>query len=396
MKSDKMLLEEFFLKNKEFEILESKLNEFNIFKVLGVIETEIRHSNFLAWLLDPNENHGVGSYFLKKFLSSFLYHNDIKDISLIELERMNFNQVEVRREWRNIDILLLIHGNKENYLIAIENKIWSSENNGQLDTYYKTLTESFDEKEYKRFLIYLIPDTNPYKNKTNKFWLDFNYSNIIEAINQTINFHKDILNTQILNFINNYVTSIKRYILMNDAEIKQLCKIIWESHNEALEILIKNKPNIVFDYADKLYDKLKNLPQIEFRKASKLDFKTSTIKQVEEKNNNSFSLSYYILKDVSDLSINLYLTNKGDSDVMNSVFDFLKQENLVIESQKKFLEKESESIMIYTKPIINFKKEITSVESHYNEELEKEFNNFFADLNKIDNRIQNYKYNAGA
>jgi hypothetical protein len=29
---------------------------------------EIRHSNFLAWLLNPNESHGIGDLFLTQFL----------------------------------------------------------------------------------------------------------------------------------------------------------------------------------------------------------------------------------------------------------------------------------------------------------------------------------------
>lgn len=38
----------------EFEKLHSK---FNPFKILKVDKFEIRHSNMIAWLLDPMENH---------------------------------------------------------------------------------------------------------------------------------------------------------------------------------------------------------------------------------------------------------------------------------------------------------------------------------------------------
>ena len=44
-------------------------NEFNIFDVLGVSRAEIRHSNMLGWLLDPNENHGLGDSFLYGIIS---------------------------------------------------------------------------------------------------------------------------------------------------------------------------------------------------------------------------------------------------------------------------------------------------------------------------------------
>lgn len=46
-------------------------NRFNIFDVLKISGMEIRHSNMLAWLLDPHETHGWGTSFLKAFLQTF-------------------------------------------------------------------------------------------------------------------------------------------------------------------------------------------------------------------------------------------------------------------------------------------------------------------------------------
>ena len=40
--------------------------KFNIFDVLKISRTEIRHSNVLAWLLDANENHGLGDMFIRE------------------------------------------------------------------------------------------------------------------------------------------------------------------------------------------------------------------------------------------------------------------------------------------------------------------------------------------
>ena len=63
----KQLLENFIC-DKELKELEQKFDKFNIFDCLRLTRTEIRHSNFLAWLLDPNETHGLSDYFLKEFL----------------------------------------------------------------------------------------------------------------------------------------------------------------------------------------------------------------------------------------------------------------------------------------------------------------------------------------
>ena len=45
--------------------LEERIGALLIFSdALRIARTEIRHSNFLGWLLDPAESHGQGSLFL--------------------------------------------------------------------------------------------------------------------------------------------------------------------------------------------------------------------------------------------------------------------------------------------------------------------------------------------
>ena len=34
-------------------------SRFNIFDILKITQTEIRHSNIISWLLNPNGNHGL-------------------------------------------------------------------------------------------------------------------------------------------------------------------------------------------------------------------------------------------------------------------------------------------------------------------------------------------------
>lgn len=38
-------------------------------RILGVEKNELAHSNFLAWLLNPLEEHGLGEEFAKSFLA---------------------------------------------------------------------------------------------------------------------------------------------------------------------------------------------------------------------------------------------------------------------------------------------------------------------------------------
>ena len=57
-------LKDFLLDISCLNALDNWKDEVNIFDVLKVTNAEIRHSNILAWLLDPNENHGIGDSLL--------------------------------------------------------------------------------------------------------------------------------------------------------------------------------------------------------------------------------------------------------------------------------------------------------------------------------------------
>jgi hypothetical protein len=66
--SDRRALEEFVVNNPELEELETVLGQFNIFEALGAVRQELRHTDFLAFLLNPSQNHGLRDYFTKRFI----------------------------------------------------------------------------------------------------------------------------------------------------------------------------------------------------------------------------------------------------------------------------------------------------------------------------------------
>ena len=63
---DYAALNELIVNCPDFGKLESLLGGFNLFRVLAFEYGEIRHSNVLAWILDPAESHGLDSTFLQK------------------------------------------------------------------------------------------------------------------------------------------------------------------------------------------------------------------------------------------------------------------------------------------------------------------------------------------
>ena len=63
--SDEEALQDFLLDIDCLNELQPWTGHFNLFDVLKISKAEIRHSNMLGWLLNPNENHGIGDAFLK-------------------------------------------------------------------------------------------------------------------------------------------------------------------------------------------------------------------------------------------------------------------------------------------------------------------------------------------
>jgi hypothetical protein len=66
------ILEDFVVGNVDLQRLEILLRKFNLFEALKLVWVEVRHSDFLAYLLDPQQNHGLRDSFLKALLQSVL------------------------------------------------------------------------------------------------------------------------------------------------------------------------------------------------------------------------------------------------------------------------------------------------------------------------------------
>ena len=76
------------LKDEDFDKLDLGLKNPNIFQILRITKNEIRHSNFLSWLLDPNQSHKLGDIFLKRFLREVFSSDKFDMIDQVDVEGM--------------------------------------------------------------------------------------------------------------------------------------------------------------------------------------------------------------------------------------------------------------------------------------------------------------------
>lgn len=241
------LLKNFINENKELEKLETITDKFNIFRSLDVINNELKHSNFLAWLMDPTETHGLGDYFLTAFLkkaSSLTEFEDNESPSIFEIDSWNFNYVEILREWRNIDILIKSDENK--FVCVIENKINSSESKGQLKKYRNIIEREFPN--YKKLFVFLTLEGDIPSDET---YFKMNYKDILSILNYLIDAKNDELGKDILVFISHYRDMLGRYVL-EDSKIQEICKSIYKKHKKALDLIFEYKPDLLMEIKEYL------------------------------------------------------------------------------------------------------------------------------------------------
>ncbi|MES2766944.1 MAG: PD-(D/E)XK nuclease family protein [Bacteroidota bacterium] len=254
MKSQQEIREKYrnLLDDIDFDRMELQLKAPNIFKILNISRTEIRHSNFLAWLLNPNENHGLGRLFLTKFLRGVAISDRADDLDELSIENFNFNNVEIRREWKNIDLLIIF----DDLVICIENKFGIKDHSNQLFRYRKVVEDTF--KSHKKVFVYLTPTgEEPLTIDEKNYYALYSYEEIIEQIERLIQIHGKSVNQGIYHYIFDYLTVLKREIMKND-ELNVLADKIYKSHRELLDFIFENKTDLAFELYPYFVDEIHN------------------------------------------------------------------------------------------------------------------------------------------
>ncbi|MDL2323139.1 PD-(D/E)XK nuclease family protein [Bacteroidales bacterium OttesenSCG-928-A17] len=226
------------LKDPNFEKLGTELQKPNIFSILGIGRAEIRHSNFLAWLLDPNESHGLGNRFLIRVLRDLALEKNQLDI--INIENLNFSNVEVGREVKcpNGSMDLLIKFKDDELIICIENKFDTLDSDGQLNSYQTFIENDEGFKEYTKIFVYLTPSGDNPKNYTGNEWHTYSYK---EIINHLENIKETAVDTTIKTYISDYITTLKREIMGTNDKAAELANAIYDKHKDIIDFVSNNK-----------------------------------------------------------------------------------------------------------------------------------------------------------
>ncbi|MGN5881989.1 PD-(D/E)XK nuclease family protein [Staphylococcus simulans] len=257
--------------------VEKHSNQFNLFEVLGVVDTEIRHSNMLAWLLDPNEIHGLNDTFLKEVIKLYIDGTErfSSNQTLFKLLLNDFEDAVVLREWRNIDILVVSEQNQT--VIVIENKIWSKESKHQLKKYQSIVDREYPG--YEQLFLFLTPEGDDASDSAT--WSSVAYSQILDCIHAILESKANIINPKVVDFINQYIGILRRHIV-GDETLEKICGQIYPKHKRALDLIFEYKPDILNDISKMLQEHIAQNDELVLDQCSKsyIRFTTKSLDRV--------------------------------------------------------------------------------------------------------------------
>jgi hypothetical protein len=185
--------------------LEIGLREFNMFEAVGAVRSELRHSNFLAFLLDPSGNHGLRDAFLKRLLQRAVFGagSITPPITVLQLSVLDLMDSVVEREADSIDIV--VSSEKSRLAVIIENKIESDEHSDQLRRYRATAAARFPGCIVLPIYLTLEGD-----GPTDSSYLPLSYGDVCAVIQDLLRGRGNSLSPEIGGLLRHYIRMFER------------------------------------------------------------------------------------------------------------------------------------------------------------------------------------------
>lgn len=205
-------------------------NRFNLFEAINMARQEVRHSRFLAFLLDPSNPHGLADRFLRAILSAAIGEHPTPHISRLDAAIADLSGSSVHCERDHFDVTVEIPSLR--LLFVIENKVDASEHKGQLAKYRVRA-----EARYRntRFLgCFLTPDG--YEGEDDQ-WGAMSYATVATELKQVIEDASPSSEVQIA--VQHYIQLIERRIVASQALI-DACRSIYAQHRSALDLIFEH------------------------------------------------------------------------------------------------------------------------------------------------------------
>lgn len=386
----------------ELERIENLLDRFNVFEAIGFVGQELMHSRFLAFLLEPKQNHGLGDLFLKGFLRKVSEPYDEaslpRDLDSAADESLSQTtvQTEVYTGDGRIDILLL--NGVGRWAMIVENKVWSPERPGQLDRYFRYMNKTYPG--WRISGVYLTPfGTAPYRARDRKRYRTLRYGAVCHAVENILVDRGPRMTPDLRMALEHYAEMVRRSIV-GDAEVNRLSREIYRKHHDAIRYVMDDATAASKATRKLLIELIKETPKFRYgyhEPEGKLNWivfdhrkwDVPALRLGENYHGSNRLLYFVILSDFPD-SLEVWLeVGPGDPATRNRLLDAARKNSMSVE-----MVDETEDIWsLYKRSMLTSK----SFESHSDEERDAEVRKQWAsfledDVPRIEEALRKVKW----
>ena len=236
-------IEALVVDDDDFHTLEQALGGFCPFEATGMVGQEIRHAHFLGYMLDPQRPHGLGTGGLRAFMAAAARSvpNDGSGLSRLGVHLMNFDRAEVRREWRSIDLLVIVPDAR--LVVAVELKIDAREHGTLLRRYRDLVHAEWPSDDgWRHLLLFLTKRGDAPSAEAAAHWVAVPLADVASELaglaGEGASPAQDAVRA--------YVKMLRRHHLV-DEPLEKLARQLWSRHAEVLKFLAVREPDATAD-----------------------------------------------------------------------------------------------------------------------------------------------------
>ena len=299
----------------EFMQLDRLLKRFNVFDATDMRRREVKHTKFLAHLLNPNESHGLGIKFLENFIINLNNESNGQPIDFLSLDLMNAQILSEQsletssKKGKTIDLLLLIPNvidNEKITLIAIEAKVDAKESVDQLSDYRSLIEKIYGKEIFNRHYYFLTARGDDPSDAT---WSGVTFGSVVTpTIEALISAYKDTISDYLISIFEDYIEIIDG----DHVQETKADRLAEKISQEALTVIKSLKPDAAFKTQERI---------IQIRFSAALEF----LKNYDNDPRKNINLSFEKL--LKDKSLSFPLLKHESSSRQFLRFSSLSEEN---------------------------------------------------------------------
>ena len=215
--------------------LEARLKRLNVLEVAGLGRQETKHSRVLAWLLRPDESHGLGTSLIDFLIRQASEAGKLPPgVLAAELLGKADDAVVVCESVSNID--LFIWSAKARLVMTIENKVDAGLSDTQLNKYFQYVERVYPDCTHLYFFLtpagYKVPLDKSAEPET---WTPISYGDIVGVLEGTVS--PDEPRSRASDLVLDYVDHLKRNGIVQDEQLDRLVMEVYSKHQDVFDLV---------------------------------------------------------------------------------------------------------------------------------------------------------------